>query len=227
MSMKPLDIYQDLYKKYGPQHWWPVGVFDSPRHSEQSEESRDPSATPRDDATASFEICVGAILTQNTAWTNVIKALELLAKNNLVTPSALVVAADNLLESAVKPSGYFRQKAKKLKIFSNFLLQKYDGDLSKMKMRETASLRTELLDIWGIGEETADSILLYALEKPVFVIDAYTRRLLDTYGITYKTYQGYQAWFQFHLPSEVELFKEFHALIVADAKVKRITNNRE
>lgn len=203
--MKPIDIYQELYKKYGPQHWWPVGVFQ-------------PKVDPPMADNLKFEICVGAILTQNTAWTNVEKALELLNQNKLVTPKALATAIDNLFEDAVRPSGYFRQKAKKLKLFANFLLKNYDGDFAKMSMRETATLRAELLDLWGIGEETADSILLYALAKPIFVIDAYTRRLLAAYGITYKTYQGYQAWFQFHLPPEVELFKEFHALIVAWGK---------
>jgi endonuclease III related protein len=149
--------YQALFNAWGRQHWWP-------------------GHTP-------FEVIVGAYLTQNTAWTNVEKALA-----NLRTARKLSVAGiRNLrlreLEKLIRPSGYFRQKAKRLKIFVAFLDRRYDGSLAKMFSQPTNMLREQLLELNGVGPETADSILLYAGNHPVFVVDAYTRRMLSRHGI--------------------------------------------
>jgi len=149
--------YRALYQAWGRQHWWP--------------------------ADTAFEVIVGAYLTQNTAWTNVERALK-----NLRAAEALKVAGIRSirlakLERLIRPSGYFRQKANRLKTFVAFLDQNYDGSLEKLFSEPTAKLREELLGLNGVGPETADSILLYAGNHPVFVVDAYTRRILERHGI--------------------------------------------
>jgi endonuclease III related protein len=149
--------YRTLFPVWGRQHWWPA-------------ESR-------------FEVIVGAYLTQNTSWTNVEKALGNLRKARILTISGIRRTPQPELEQLIRPSGYFRQKAQRLKTFVSFLDERYAGSLTRMLARPTAELRDELLALHGVGPETADSILLYAGNHPVFVVDAYTRRILERHQI--------------------------------------------
>ena len=149
--------YGTLFSAWGTQHWWP--------------------------AETQFEVIVGAYLTQNTAWTNVERALANLRAAGALTVDGIRTIRLSRLERLVRPSGYFRQKAKRLKTFVAFLDQKYASSLEKMFSESTIKLRHELLSLNGVGPETADSILLYAGNHPVFVVDAYTRRILDRHGI--------------------------------------------
>ena len=159
-------VYDMLLQHYGRQEWWPVkGKFE-----------------PRE-----FEVCVGAILTQNTNWNNVEKALRLLEKNNFVSPEKISSADTNELEAAIKPSGFYRQKAERLKAFSGFIVE--SGGFKKFSEKIT---REQLLSMKGIGPETADSILLYALGRTYFVIDAYTKRIFSRFGI--KPKKDYEEW---------------------------------
>ena len=185
-----MDIYQKLYKAYGPRHWWP-------------------GETP-------FEVMVGAILTQNTSWKNVEKAIERLKAKGLLDPARIHEISESSLASLIRPSGYFRIKAKRLKAFVNFLFEKYGGDLKKMKKTGLIQLRRELLGVNGIGPETADSILLYGLKKPIFVVDAYTRRILSRHDIVSEkaSYDEIQRLFMDHLLHDEERFNEYHALLV-------------
>lgn len=188
------DIYKILYREFGAQHWWP-------------------GDTP-------FEVIVGAILTQNTAWTNVSKAIDNLKKEGYLLPNALYSLPLPKLAKLIRPSGYYNIKAKRLKEFLNFLFIEYNGSLERMFKGNLSDLRKKLLEIKGIGPETADSILLYAGCYPVFVIDAYTKRILSrhsiiTDGIDYHSLQGL---FMDNLPKDVDLYNEYHALIVKTAK---------
>jgi len=190
-----LQMYQMLKARFGFLNWWP-------------------GDTP-------LEIALGAILTQSTSWKNVEKAIANLKKGNLLSVEALSGVEPSYLAELIRPSLYYNQKAKKIKGFISYLANKYDSDLEKMKVVSTAVLRLELLDLWGIGQETADSIILYALDKPIFVIDAYTRRILSRHGIASvddKPYAVLQHFFQDNIPQEVELYKDFHAQIVEVGK---------
>jgi endonuclease III related protein len=149
--------YRALFQAWGPQHWWP--------------------------AQSRFEVIVGAYLTQNTAWTNVEKALANLRAARLLSVRAIRRAPLAEIERLIRPAGYFRQKAKRLKIFVAFLDDQYEGSLRKLFARPTQQLREELLNLHGVGPETADSVLLYAANHPVFVVDAYTRRILARHAI--------------------------------------------
>lgn len=207
--MRPQNIYNQLLKNYGPQNWWPVSCA-----NRQSEE-------------AMFEICLGAILTQHTAWTNVEKAIAMLIQKKLISPKVISKTRANVLEKIIKSSGFFRQKTKKLKIFSKFVLDNYAGRLSLMFRAPLTNLRRELLSLWGLGPETVDSMLLYAGDKPVFVIDNYTKRLCQKYGICFKRYDDYQKFFEDKLAKlrtrdKVKLYQEFHALIVRWGKEKTL-----
>lgn len=183
-------IYQKLFLTFGPQHWWP-------------------GETP-------FEVIVGAILTQNTNWINVEKAIHNLKRAGLLTPQALHDVPSRKLAGLIKPSGYFNVKAKRLKNFMEFLFARYGGDLAAMRKIPLPRLRAELLSVNGIGPETADSILLYAFGKPTFVVDAYTKRIFYRHGIVpaQEEYHGVQKIFSQNLPAQVSLFNEYHALIV-------------
>ncbi len=187
-------IYQKLYDYYGPQNWWP--------------------------AESDFEVIVGAILTQNTAWQNVEKAIQNLKTYNLLTPQKLWAISEKKLYPIIKPSGFYRLKTKRLKAFLDFMFKKYDGSISNLKNQKLSILRKEMLEISGIGEETADSILLYALKKPVFVIDAYTRRTFSRHNFfDYNTaYSKIQEIFMRQLPKSVKIYQEYHALLVKLAK---------
>jgi endonuclease-3 related protein len=186
---KLMNIYKKLLRHFGPQHWWPA-------------ETR-------------FEVIVGAILTQNTAWKNVEKAIKNLKKEKMLNCKKIANMNIRKLEKMIQASGFYRQKAERLKKFCKYLDKNYDSDLNKFFDRNTDEIRNELLSLNGIGNETADSILLYAGEKLKFVIDAYTLRMCERTGITEtKTYGELQSFFEKNLPENIELYKEFHALIV-------------
>ncbi len=187
-------IYRQLFIAYGPQHWWPA---DSP-----------------------FEVIVGAILTQSTNWQNVERAIENLKKHKALTAHRLRTIPEENLAELIRPAGYFRQKAKKLKAFVAHLHAYYQDNLKRMLSQPTARLRAELLSIWGIGPETADSILLYAAHKPIFVVDAYTKRIFARLGYVSEkiSYDELQRFFMAQLPQSAKLFNEYHALLVRHAK---------
>jgi endonuclease-3 related protein len=187
-------VYQRLFKVYGPQYWWP--------------------------AEEPFEVITGAILTQSTAWTNVEKAIANLKNAGKLSPEGLRQLSDEELAGLIRPCGYYNVKAQRLKAFVNFLWENFDDDLDRLFENDVVLLRKKLLGIYGIGEETADSVLLYAGGKPVFVIDAYTRRVIDRMGLTpaAHNYAGYQTLFTKNLPADVKMFNEYHALLVHHAK---------
>ncbi len=188
------DIYRRLLAHFGPTHWWP-------------------GDTP-------FEIAVGAILTQNTAWTNVERAIANLKRAHLLSPKAILDAHDDRLHEALRPSGYFRIKTARLRHFCRYLEDRYAGRMDRMAQRPLVELRPELLEVPGIGPETADDILLYACDKPVFVVDAYTRRILSRHGLCAPDikYEPLRRLFEDHLPPDVHTFKEYHGLIVYTGK---------
>ncbi len=206
--MTPLNVYHQLLNAYGHQNWWPV----------QGGSLRRPGYDPK------FEIVIGAILTQNTAWINVERAISNLYDHDLLEPRRLYRARSNTLKKLIRPAGYFNQKEKKLRIFTKHLLDKFEGDTSKLfRSRRTHKIRSELLSLWGIGKETADSILLYAGGRATFVVDAYTRRLVArrSWPIDPKTeYDEIRSFFESSLPKSPKLFNEYHALIVAWGKDK-------
>ncbi|MGQ9647694.1 MAG: endonuclease III domain-containing protein [Thermodesulfobacteriota bacterium] len=185
-----MKIYRRLYRAYGRRHWWP-------------------GETP-------FEVMVGAILTQNTSWKNVEKAIHNLKKRKVLHISGIHQLNRNQLASLIKSSGYFRIKADRLKAFVDFLVTDYNGELRRLMKEGVETLRQKLLDVKGIGPETADSILLYGLKKPVFVVDAYTKRILSRHGIISEnaSYDEVQTLFMDHLPHDERLFNEYHALLV-------------
>ncbi len=190
-------IYKKLLKYFGPQGWWPIGGVYNPSKKHFSEKEK-------------FEIIVGAILTQNTAWNNVEKALSNLRKENLLELEKIATANLKKLQTLVMPSGFYKQKAKRLKNFTK--------SIRTIVLIENM-LREEWLKINGVGPETADSILLYALGKPYFVSDAYTKRLVNRLGIfNSQDYHEIQNFFEKNIPKDVEIYKEYHALIVALAK---------
>jgi endonuclease III related protein len=186
--------FDALSRAHGPQHWWP--------------------------GRTRFEIIVGAILTQNTSWTNVERAIVNLRREKLLSPAAIEKVPTARLAKLIRSSGYFRQKARKLKAFVGFLRQNHQGSLNKLFATPTSELREQLLGVHGIGPETADSILLYAGQHRVFVVDAYTRRILERHGLTHAkaTYEEIRARFERNLPADTQLYNEYHALIVHTGK---------
>jgi len=193
--------YDSLFAAHGPQHWWP--------------------------GRTRFEIIVGAILTQNTSWRNVEPAIRNLRAEKLLSPRAIETVSLARLARLIRSSGYFRQKAKKLKAFTRFLRSEYGGSLGRMFRTPTAALRQQLLGVHGIGPETADSILLYAGEHPVFVVDAYTRRMLERHQLATArhSYEEIRQFFESNLTPDVPLYNEFHALIVLTGKEYCRTRN--
>ncbi|TES92614.1 MAG: hypothetical protein E3J87_04965 [Candidatus Cloacimonadota bacterium] len=165
---------------------------------------------------------VGAILTQNTNWRNVESAINNLKEESLLTPARLKNISIKRLQKLIKPAGFFNIKAERVKSFVRYFLKEYKGSIENMKKKEAFSLREELLEIKGIGPETCDSILLYALDKPVFVVDAYTRRVFSRHKIINEkdSYNEIQSFFEKNLKRDVKLFNEYHALIVKLAKDK-------
>ncbi len=189
-----LGVYERLLARFGPQGWWPA----------------------EDD----FEMVVGAILTQSTAWVNVEKALANLRRAGVLSPEGLETVSLGELAELVRPSGYFQQKALKLKSFIRHLGERHGLSLQSLFHVKLPDIRAELLGIWGIGPETADSIILYGAREPIFVVDAYTRRIFGRLGITPSdaTYEQLQRAFMDDLLHSVPLFQEYHALIVALGK---------
>jgi endonuclease-3 related protein len=167
-------------------------------------------------------VVVGAILTQNTNWKNVERAIANLRKGRLLTPRRILESRKLKVESRIKPAGYYRQKTKKLKAFVNHLFKYHKGSLKRMFAQPVAKLRKELLSIHGIGPETADSIILYAANKPSFVVDAYTRRIGHKLGLfKFNRYDDIKNYFQKNLPKSVRIYNEFHALLVEYGKRMR------
>ena len=188
-----LEIYNRLYDEFGPQGWWP--------------------------AKSPFEVMVGAILTQNTAWTNVEKAIKNLKKQKLLSPEKIKKVPIKKLAKAVRSSGFYNEKAKKLKSLVKFLGQN-GKSINKLRALDITTLRERLLAVKGIGKETADSVILYALDKPIFVVDAYTKRIFERRGLIEKdaSYDEIQRFFMNSLPAKTKLFNEYHALIVRTGK---------
>ncbi len=192
--VNPLQIYEILSEFYEKPDWWPA-------------------ETP-------FEVVVGAILTQNTNWNNVEKAIANLRCADVLTSSAILQIEREELEQLIRPSGFFRQKAERLQLFCHYLHQHYQGSLEKLLQREITLVRDELLSLKGIGPETADSILLYAGQRPSFVIDSYTMRLFKRLGVLNgkEKYQQVRGLFMTELPAKVTLYNQYHALIVNHCK---------
>ena len=192
MKRRLMAVYRRLHATHGPQHWWPGDSV--------------------------FEIMVGAVLTQNTAWTNVEKAIANLKTAQALSPEAIVTASHRRLANWLKPSGYFNVKAKRLRAFCEWLINA--GGAKRIARLPTDILRAQLLEVHGVGPETADDILLYAFNRPVFVIDAYTRRLFARLGVIEgkEGYEVLRAMFETSLPNDAQLFNEYHAQIVAHAK---------
>jgi endonuclease III related protein len=184
------EIYDLLFERFGPQDWWP-------------------GDTP-------FEVIVGAILTQNTNWTNVEKAITNLKNAKALTPDKLHLLDIKKLAELIRPAGYFNIKAKRLKSFLDWFFENYSGELKNLEIVSTAELRQQLLGVKGIGPETADSILLYALNRLVFVVDAYTARICSRHHLIDEgaDYRQIQEMFESNLASDIQLFNECHALIV-------------
>ena len=188
------NVYDLLFARYGPQHWWPA---DGP-----------------------FEVIAGAILTQSAAWANVEKAINNLKLADALTPAALRDMAPGKLAQLLYPCGYYNAKAKKLKSFADHLKINHGDSLNHLFDQPVDILRKELLSIHGVGDETADSIILYAAGNPVFVIDTYTRRIFKRLGFNKagSRYEDFQAWFMDILPPDMRLFNEYHALLVRHGK---------
>jgi endonuclease-3 related protein len=185
-----LKVYERLLGSFGPQHWWPG-------------DSR-------------FEIMIGAVLVQNTAWRNVERAIENLRDAGVMVPRSLYKLPPEELAELIRPAGYYQVKAKRLRYLLKFLIDEYDGSLDAMFRIDTATLREQLLAIHGIGPETADAILLYSGGLPAFVVDTYTHRVLARHGwIGYDAdYHEIKDYFEFALPADPQLFNEYHALLV-------------
>lgn len=188
-------LYEILASAYGPQDaWWP--------------------------AESAFEVCVGAILVQNTTWQQVARAITNLKVAGALAPAAMLALPPNEIEQLVRPSGTFRQKARRLETFCRHLMVRWDGDLAAMLAQDAATLRAELLAIWGIGEETADAMTLFAAHRPAFIVDAYTTRIARRVGLAVDrgTRHDVRTQFMASLPNDVATMREMHALLVTHAK---------
>ena len=185
-----VEMYERLLRAVGPRHWWPG---ESP-----------------------FEVIVGAILTQNTSWSNVEKAIDNLKKAGILSAPVMRGVDRDELAQVIKPSGFYRLKAKRLKRFVDFLYEEFDGDMNRMRSQDRGSLRERLLKVDGIGPETADSIILYALGEPIFVVDAYTKRIFSRHKLISEkwSYEEVQGMVMGELGQDVEIYNEFHALLV-------------
>jgi endonuclease-3 related protein len=186
--------YSVLRARFGPQQWWP--------------------------ARTRLEVILGAILTQNTTWHNATLALRNLRKSGLLSWQALRRACLSGLEAGVRPAGFYRQKARTIRDFVDWLSREHASSLNRLFSLPTDELRRRLLDLRGLGPETVDAIILYAVERPLFVADAYTRRVLARHGFVSEAadYHQTQEFLHAHLPSDTALFNEFHALLVAVGK---------
>lgn len=213
MSIKPIEAYKKLESFFGKQGWWPttksgriVPEYHKKALKKLSEKEK-------------FEICLGAVLTQNTAWKNVEKAIENLNRKKLIDIYKIATIFRKRLALLIRPSGYYNQKADRLKDFAEYFLKNYDSKIGSLFAKPLRSARNELLSLKGIGPETADSMLLYAGNKLTFVVDAYTLRIGQRLGwFKDKNYSCIKDFFENNLPGSVELYKEFHSLIVALGK---------
>jgi endonuclease-3 related protein len=185
-----LTIYNKLFKVFGSRYWWPADTAE--------------------------EVIFGAILTQNITWKNAEQAIAALKAHGTLSFKAVAAMGDKKLAELIRPARFLNQKAKALKVFAEYVGKNYEYSVKKMKKKDVQELREELLSLYRIGQETADSILLYALEKPVFVIDVYTKRIFSRHGfLTMEdSYEKYQQLFMKNLPSDVSLYNEYHALLV-------------
>ena len=185
-----VEMYESLMHTVGPRYWWPG---ESP-----------------------FEVIVGAILTQNTSWANVEKAIDNLKKAGILNPLGIRGLDGDELAQIIKPSGFYRLKASRLKRFVDFFCDEFDGNMSRMRSQDLGSLRERMLKVDGIGPETADSILQYALGKPIFVVDAYTRRIFSRHNLISEkwSYEEVQDMVMGELRRDVGIYNEFHALLV-------------
>lgn len=190
--MDPLAIYQRLSEHFGPRSWWPADTV--------------------------FEVMVGAILTQNTAWSNVVKAMDNLKAADCLHAESIDALPQDTLARLIRPSGYYNMKAKRLKAYCRWYLQQ--GGFDSINAMPTDAMREAILGVYGVGPETADDIVLYAFNRPVFVIDAYTRRIFSRLGLLdgSQTYEELKRYFEDALPAEPALFNEYHALIVIHGK---------
>ncbi|MCX7981905.1 MAG: endonuclease III domain-containing protein [Syntrophales bacterium] len=188
------DAYEILENTFGNLHWWP--------------------------AEGPLEISLGAILTQNTVWANAEKAICALKRRNLISVESLSKISEEELSEIIKPAGFFRQKAKRIKAFIDFVREEYGGDFSLMFNEEGEQLRKKLLAVYGIGAETADSILLYGGGKLYFVVDAYTRRILSRHGVMDESasYDEIQTFFMTYVPKDLYVYNQYHALLVETGK---------
>jgi len=189
-----MKIFNLLLSSFGPQNWWP--------------------------AETELEMMVGAILTQNTSWNNVEKAILNLKEKSLLSIRKLSQIPASILAEYIRPAGYYNLKVKRLKNLIHFIVDRYNGEIKTLFSLDTETIREELLTVKGIGLETADSIVLYGAERPIFVVDTYTHRILIRHGLIEEEagYNDVQSFFMDNLSHDVELFKEFHALIVKTGK---------
>ncbi len=190
-----LRLYRDLLRRFGEQHWWP--------------------------GRSAFEIAVGAVLTQHTAWTNAARAVEALRARGLLTPAKLAAVPEAELTELIRAAGTYRLKAKRLLAFTTWLFERFGGRFDGLRRSPLTPLRRELLGVSGLGPETVDAILLYAAHRPTFVADAYVRRVLGRHRLVPPGvgYEDARAFIESHLPSDPALFNEFHALLVAAGKL--------
>jgi endonuclease-3 related protein len=189
-----LRLHRDLLRRFGPQHWWP--------------------------GRSAYENAVGAILTQHTAWTSAARAVAALRARGLLTPARLTALPEDELAQVIRAAGTYRLKARRLRAFTAWLLARFDGRFGGLRRAPLAALRRELLGVSGLGPETVDAILLYAAHRPVFVADAYARRVLSRHRLLPPAagYEEARAFVEAHLPSDPALLNEFHALLVAVGK---------
>ncbi|MBU2529878.1 MAG: endonuclease III domain-containing protein [Elusimicrobia bacterium] len=209
-----LDIYTILLKAFGPRGWWPTTIkgFKPAYHKKKKRNISSKEI---------FEICIGAILTQNTSWSNVETAIEKLNLAGLIDPLKIKAVRSARLSGIIKSSGYYKQKSLKLKIFANHVIKNHKNDVKKWLIKsDTTQLREELLSLYGIGPETADSIILYAAQKPKFIADAYAIRIFNRIGfLNSLNYSYIQDYCENILPKDVYLLQEYHALLVELAKL--------
>jgi len=213
LARRVVRIAEELAEQYGPQGWWPTTA-----RAGWKPVYRPGKEGRRTTARESYEILVGAILTQNTAWKNVEKAIVNLTREDRLRPER-IARAGAWLEEAIRPSGYFNQKAARLREVTRLLLS--HGGFARLRRLSTPELRVLLLSWRGIGPETADSILCYAFQRPVFVVDAYTKRLFAARGLPHGSYDEMQALVHAAIPASAARYGDLHALIVANGKPRR------
>ena len=210
--MKILELYNRLYEFYGAQCWWPTTIDGDIHPTYNGKKLTNKSR---------YEIAVGAILTQNTNWKNVEKAIANLNKYNLLDPNKIINSSDKIIEDMIKPSGYYKLKTKRLKSLTKWWLKNNEKILTAPKDSENLNFwRNAILSVCGVGQETADCILLYCYDFPTFVVDAYTKRIMNRHmGVSFNIkYEDLRIFFMENLPVDVKLYKEYHALLVLSAR---------